>query len=334
LHVGGNDFPARLLDESAGGFGVLIDRRPDVNVGQTAQLRTDSSSFEVRVVYLSEVPASEGENGPNPEEPRACFRVGLVRLGEQLSVDERPTSLIAGSLHLAKSLQFSFLGECLAGGRPTVPGVLLALMILLIPLGLGSLFWQSRKSSSERTAAPSGNAELELPALAPSNHAGLRTPFAPEQSGRNDVENKTFRAGETSAEPRDAGESALGFRGGDQEPERSDPKSGQDVRDMVDRVAGATVLTLSEVVERLRLSDEQQAQIRRIVDGASESIRRLSLEAASKGMVGHELSQRREKLLGESRRRALDLLTPPQRAEWEKLVGEGRSGDLPQPGER
>ena len=48
---------------------MLVDRRPDVSVGQTAQLRTDSSSFEVRVVHLSEVPASEGENGSNPEGP-------------------------------------------------------------------------------------------------------------------------------------------------------------------------------------------------------------------------------------------------------------------------
>jgi Spy/CpxP family protein refolding chaperone len=43
------------------------------------------------------------------------------------------------------------------------------------------------------------------------------------------------------------------------------------------------------------------------------------------------LSQRRAKLLSESRRQALDLLTPEQRAEWEKLAGQRRTGDVPQP---
>ena len=103
---------------------------------------------------------------------------------------------------------------------------------------------------------------------------------------------------------------------------------------MVNRVAGAAVLTLSEVVQRLRLSDEQQAQIRRIVNGASESIRRLQYSrAAWKGMVGHEASQRREKLLGESRRRASTFHAAAAPVGRSSRRGSA-PGDLPQPGER
>ena len=81
---------------------------------------------------------------------------------------------------------------------------------------------------------------------------------------------------------------------------------------MVRRLAGATALTLSEVVQRLQLSDQQQAQIRRIVNGTIENMRRLRLEAASKGVQRRQFAQRRDELLSESRRQALDLLTPKQ----------------------
>ena len=93
LRVGEDELPVGLLDESAGGFSVLVDRPPGLSVGQTAQLRTDSGWFEVRVANIREVVAPEGENGVRPKGPNSCFRVGLLRLGEQVLIDELPMSL-------------------------------------------------------------------------------------------------------------------------------------------------------------------------------------------------------------------------------------------------
>jgi hypothetical protein len=54
LRIGADVLPATLLDESAGGFGVLVERLAGLEVNQTAELRTDTGWSLVRVVHLSE----------------------------------------------------------------------------------------------------------------------------------------------------------------------------------------------------------------------------------------------------------------------------------------
>ena len=60
LQIGATRVPGRLLNESAGGFSVLVDGPLSLGVDQTAELHNDSGWFEVRVVHVMEVSPPEG----------------------------------------------------------------------------------------------------------------------------------------------------------------------------------------------------------------------------------------------------------------------------------
>jgi hypothetical protein len=51
LKVGADLLPALLVDESKGGFAVLIDCREELKCGKKASLHTDMGWFQVRIVY-------------------------------------------------------------------------------------------------------------------------------------------------------------------------------------------------------------------------------------------------------------------------------------------
>jgi hypothetical protein len=55
LRLGSVVLPAMLLDESSGGFGVLVGGLPSISANQTAQLRNDRGWFDCRIVYAREV---------------------------------------------------------------------------------------------------------------------------------------------------------------------------------------------------------------------------------------------------------------------------------------
>jgi hypothetical protein len=73
-------WPVRLLDQSAGGFAVLIDSSTPVGRGDVIQLQTDAFCSEVRVVYTIEIELADGTGNASASAPR--FRLGLMRLGD------------------------------------------------------------------------------------------------------------------------------------------------------------------------------------------------------------------------------------------------------------
>lgn len=54
LRVGRRTIPARLLNQSSGGFAVQLDRNSPVTIGQAFVLRTAAGWYRVRVVYLQQ----------------------------------------------------------------------------------------------------------------------------------------------------------------------------------------------------------------------------------------------------------------------------------------
>jgi Spy/CpxP family protein refolding chaperone len=138
-----------------------------------------------------------------------------------------------------------------------------------------------------------------------------------------------LRAAETFFEPSHTGESASDSPDdAGRVTKRSDPGSAHDLEDVIGRLAGVAERPLSEMVKRVHLSDQQHAAIHRIFTGTISEMRRLRLEAASKGPERNQLAQRRDKLLDECRCRALDVLTPQQRAQWGKLLDERQTDPL------
>jgi hypothetical protein len=73
LKVGDDLLPAVLLDESKGGFAILIDRLNGLKSGKKAELHTDMGWFKVRIVYI------KSAERPAYSDPSSdCwFRLGL-----------------------------------------------------------------------------------------------------------------------------------------------------------------------------------------------------------------------------------------------------------------
>lgn len=75
LRIGRKLLPARLVNESSGGFAAWLEEDPSLLPGGTAVLVTDSGSFTVRAVYVNKIePKSAGVGN-------VLYRVGLERLG-------------------------------------------------------------------------------------------------------------------------------------------------------------------------------------------------------------------------------------------------------------
>lgn len=84
LEVGGATIPGQLVDESAGGFSVLVENPPESAIDQPARLRTDAGWFPVRIIHIQQQEVSiDNEDAGSEESPsKKCCRLGLCRLGD------------------------------------------------------------------------------------------------------------------------------------------------------------------------------------------------------------------------------------------------------------
>ena len=73
LKVGTGVVPALLVDESRGGFAILIDRLEGLKRGKKAKLHTDMGWFVVRIVYIRKAARPSGSDSKCD----TWFRVGL-----------------------------------------------------------------------------------------------------------------------------------------------------------------------------------------------------------------------------------------------------------------
>jgi len=305
-------FPAILLDESAGGFSVLICNPPDLNAEEVILLQADMAWYKVRVVHVAAAdPPEDGEDNPCENEelaPQVSWRrLGLLRLGEVGAPEPPPVSWFSRSL-LGKYLPslegagVKFQGKLALGGKgrrwamgrqSAFLGVVLAVLIVFTPI----LFFGSVKGYGIAGRWDS----VEIPQW--KNYAsGLKTPYHPK---RNPAPPSSSHA--DSSHP--------GFS---QPPPQGDSQVRNDVSATIRRLHSPTVLTVPEVVNYLQLSDAQQEQIRRIIQAASEKMR--ALDASSRNLPRSELKQLRKQMIDDAMREALELLDENQRAEWEKIA--------------
>lgn len=140
LRIGEATLPAWLIDESAGGFSVLVNRPPNLETEQTVLLQTDSGWFNVRVTFAVEVPPPEDCDVVESKEPTEWFRLGLQRLGDAVPLDEPSVS------PFAEDLRFRLRQLSPANGWMSTYGVLLALAAMSVPLGLAGMLLYARHS--------------------------------------------------------------------------------------------------------------------------------------------------------------------------------------------
>ncbi len=153
----------RVVEESAGGFGIVADGRPSLKVGQTVSLAIGSSCCEVRIAHLSH----DGE----------LTKIGLERIRELARRE-------SGGI-------LAFLREMLAGKRGTVLrlAVIVALCMIFFTWGLslekdsaGGQFawlpgnWESNGNSSQPTRTYSPDHGEQTVALSFLRLDALKTP--------------------------------------------------------------------------------------------------------------------------------------------------------------
>lgn len=294
LQVGEEQYSGRLMDESASGFSVLLEKKPHLEIKQTAQLQTDGGCFNVRVMYLAEASPPIGSRLSDTEVPTQWFRLGLSRIGDALPPEEPK----------APALDWSFGLRTRDRPRPRsgfpVSGIFLTFAAVVLPLVLIGIFWHTRQEKNDapvRVKDPWtswGNEKWSKPDR-PKNTNPFFNPLTGEESSPFDSPGEGF--GGVNA---------------------ADSKNETRVQGLIRRLPGPTALVLPEVVKRLNLTDEQQERIRQLADTMAEEIQKLFRDPQLRGARG-EIADHRETLHEEYLRRALDLLTPEQRTEFDKL---------------
>lgn len=94
VKIEGEILPAWLLDESAGGFAVLVSSVGAEILNQRIELRVDGMYFDVRVAHVAEVVPKTSVSGKGP-----WFRLGLCCMNEIESAESPEGSTSATSVN-------------------------------------------------------------------------------------------------------------------------------------------------------------------------------------------------------------------------------------------
>jgi hypothetical protein len=99
------------------------------------------------------------------------------------------------------------------------------------------------------------------------------------------------------------------------------------LRNVVQGLSGVSPLLLPEVVNELKLSDQQQKNLRELAESTAQGMRMIEEKAAELGR--QETASLRAELLEKSREDAVKYLTDEQRELWRQLTGQ--NGEPPSP---
>ena len=313
LRVGRKRIPVRVLDESAGGFAVLVGRRPGVAADDVVRLWTDSGWHEARVVHVCEhEPAiSDGNGGGERETPQ--FRVGLERLRDLTSWEaDRGLRPWFDRLGIGGSLPL--------GTSTVVVGLVLAVSVTAA-LAAGAMVFRQMGHSGPTPDNALGQRARNSPQTASRSPGQARQPREPSKPDPR--QSADARAASRSSSP---ARHPAGTVGSD--PPVEQPSSSVSSRNAGDwsglaatiwRLPGASPFALEEVARELELSKSQQEEIGRIVELSGEAIRQIRQRWP--GQTRQQHAEKRRILLDEARRRVLALLTKEQRARWEAIQG-------------
>jgi len=95
-------------------------------------------------------------------------------------------------------------------------------------------------------------------------------------------------------------------------------RTGRQIQEFVEQMPGAAALMAPAISEKLTLTEAQRVQIGELVDKTNAALAEFDRYFANDSR--RERAEKRAMLFAESRRQALGVLTPRQRAEWEAIV--------------
>lgn len=280
MEVGRRRLRVQLLEESAGGFAVLLEDSGEIAIDQTAVLRIASGHFEVRIVHVRPVGGADGDAA----QPGLC--VGLERLRE-LDWDacqsgfRRWLGWLSPTFHRTVLPLTRFL---LTGMAVTafVAGVAWLLSRPQSPLSDWGVVtgkrvngWQprARESVSHAKVLDSDDSIGE----GEKSGVGSKRPLTPRETGGLLREHASVQ-----------------------------------LRDEIRTAQGAEVLLLPAVVRYLELSETQRRQIRELV----EATRVLQLRMGGGTTPQLQEDALRQQV---AREQAIQLLTPAQSERWREI---------------
>ena len=304
LRVGGEWVPAKLLDESAGGFGVRVDRPLGVSVGDLLQLRLADECFEAHVTnVVEEAPSGDGE------EP--TFRLGLKRVGEIFLDVEEKWPWFERFIRLRRYKPFGsartmfravLVFTVMAGAAPVI------IIYLLNLHGSGDLVLASHAGVESGEVMQPWDSNSEPSATRP---AGKPVDFSDDSLPNH----KTIKR----------------FLFGTKKPPLAEPRLNER-RDaslllLLDHAAfqsnlgkwsDAMLAVIANLAEKLSLTDPQKEEIGGILQDADEAIVRLNVPDPDN--TPQKVARQRASILGTAYGKLIQVFTDAQRIQWDELV--------------
>jgi len=305
LTLGDRSLPVRLLDQSAGGFGVLCPGDPKVVPGDLARLQVEDTVFEVRVAsvrphkpLLSAAVAAGESDRP---QPLTAFRLGLERIRD-----------LGPSDHPRRQAKRPDWWPWRQSGRTVsaLPAAAVGVALLLATVPLAAVMSNSGSDRAQPGTTRTSETETKPPAPARTTPSPL-IPAAQQPGGSPDSPQaeQTTSAGDVTSQAPSRRSARADISEGD--------RHRQQAAEVIAKVPGAAALLRPEVTERLALGETQGHEIRRLCEATVEAIRQIDRRwAGAEPQVRDAL---RRRVAQESRRRALELLSEEQLARWRAL---------------
>jgi hypothetical protein len=317
MRFGKTWMPVDLLDESAGGFGVRIDQDPGTAVGDIVRLRSKEKCYEVEVMHITQ--CSSNKKVYDESLYKSAYKLGLKRVNEVFEDSyDRPSPLkriralwqrpyvSLDNKGLLVGLAVAFFAGCLPA-------------VLIVTLKSNVVVSQSLDDSLKES-------KLELDSL-----STFSNPFKVKVDG---VSDRAF-AGSPSS---DISSGGTGINSS------SDiiSSSGQDVsytkpilsnnqkgvwESLVERAKrltdiepwkNAVLALISSLLEKMGLSDIQQAETTQLLEYTDRSI--ANLNATETEDNREEVARKRESILERAYTDLMHMFDDDQQAQWEELV--------------
>jgi hypothetical protein len=325
LKVGAELLPAKLLEESAEGFGVLIDRPPAIEIGQNAELHTDGGWFSVRVMRVTEVeppedaePSADTAEEAEADAPPVCFRLGLRRM-EEIGGWEEPKARFWGDRLLFRPRLWHS-----RSGMPLAAGVVLATIAVTVPVAMLMWIAVGHQGTSTQIERPAARVNWLTRWIGHDRSSAARSAAsgAPAAAEYRPSAGMSVSSSDGAAAREPGGSLSWSHNGGEAEPSPPGEAIPHGLSQTVRRLSGAAAFTLPEVAARLSLTAQQKQRIGEVIEAMAQAVR--NLDQQLQGRQRDYIAQQRQQLLDKAQQDALDVLTPTQRQAWEKLTDEAR----------
>jgi len=311
LRVNQECYPVAVVDESAGGFGVVVEGPIPLQPNDSAWLHYRDGWTCVRVVHISPEESSAEPTDSAQLSAPGKLRLGLKRIAELQEPDDLPQSPWAAMCDLRAHMTWLF-GS---GLRTALGGVIFAVLVVGVPaLVLGVMFAGGREKINKLAADSQLTENL---AQARRRARGLSAPLFSAPRGGSAAGRQDNRR--TSP----AGRSNVARSSGSRSPGRGAARADLIPSSMLRTIRslpGASGLTVPAVVRYLELSPEQQQHIAEIVEQTGAALKELENRFQTAGR--QEMAHYQAMLFERARQQAEAVLEDWQKQRWQTLLGE------------